>query len=242
MNNAASNVEALKREAAEKAGEWITDGIVLGLGTGSTVRYLLEHIAARRAAGEWGRITCVPTSEDTAARAEALGIPLATLEERPEIDLTIDGADEIAPDLSLVKGLGGALFREKVVASVSRQLVIVADHNKLVPVLGYRAPLPVEVDPFAAPVQPRFLRGLGADPVIRRQADGSCFVTDGGNYIFDCYFTEAIGEPESLEAALDARPGIVEHGLFLGMAATAVVAGEDGTLVLERPRSHASLP
>ena len=236
----APDVEALKRNAAERAGAWITDGMVLGLGTGSTVRYLLEHIAARREAGDLRRITCVPTSDDTETRARALDIPLATLAEQPEIELTIDGADEIAPDLSLIKGMGGALLREKVVASVSRQLVVIADREKLVPALGQRGPLPVEVDPFAAPVQPGFLRELGADPVLRRVAEGKCFVTDGGNYIFDCYFSGGIDDPQALAAALSARPGIVEHGLFLGFADFVVAAGADGTEVLEPPRSRAT--
>jgi ribose 5-phosphate isomerase A len=225
--------EALKRAAAERAAEWIEDGITLGLGTGSTVRHLLDVIAERRAAGEWRGVVGVPTSEDTAARSRALGIPLATLDERPEIDLTIDGADEVDPALRLIKGLGAALLREKIVAAASRALVIVADESKVVERLGTRAPLPVEVDPFGAAIQPAFLRALGAEPVLRVR-DGAPVVTDGGNRIFDCRFPGGIDDPEALEARLALRPGIVESGLFLGMATAAVIAGADGVRVIGR--------
>lgn len=226
-----NDAEALKRAAAEKAAEWIRDGMTLGLGTGSTVRHLLDVIAERRGAGEWREVVGVPTSEDTARRSRALGIPLATLDERPEVDLTIDGADEVDPELWLVKGLGAALLREKIVAAASRELVIVADEGKLVERLGTRAPLPVEVDPFGAAIQPAFLRGLGAEPVLRVQS-GEPVLTDGGNRIFDCRFSGGIDDPEALERALLLRPGIVECGLFLGMASAAVIAGARGVRVL----------
>lgn len=228
-----SDAEALKRAAAERAAEWIEDGMALGLGTGSTVRHLLDVIAERRAAGEWGGIVGVPTSEDTARRAERLGIPLATLAERGRLDLTIDGADEVDPALRLIKGLGGALLREKVVASVSARLVIVADDSKVVERLGTRAPLPVEVDPFAAPILPDFLRSLGAEPELRRGPDGAPLVTDGGHHILDCRFPDGIADPEALEAALLGRPGVLETGLFLGMATAAVIAAPGGVRVLE---------
>ena len=176
-------VESLKREAAVRAAEWIRDGMVVGLGTGSTVRHLLDHIAERRAAGAWQNIVGVPTSEQTTARARELGIPLRTLGEAPDVDLTIDGADEVDPELRLIKGLGGALLREKIVASASRELVIIVDESKVVERLGTRAPLPVEVDPFGAALQPAFLRSLGAEPALRRGPDGEPLVTDGGNLI-----------------------------------------------------------
>ena len=226
------DAEALKRVAAERAAEWIRDGMTLGLGTGSTVRHLLDVIAERRAAGEWGGVVGVPTSVDTERRARALGIPLATLAERPVVDLTIDGADEVDPALRLIKGLGGALLREKIVAAASRALVIVADASKVVEKLGTKAPLPVEVDPFGEPIQPGFLRSLGAEPVLRRRADGSPLVTDGGNHIFDCRFPGGIDDPEALEAALARRPGVIESGLFLGLATAAVIAGANGVEVL----------
>jgi ribose 5-phosphate isomerase A len=240
MDAAGGGAEALKRKAAERAAEWIRDGITLGLGTGSTVRHLLDVIAERRAAGEWRGVVGVPTSVDTQRRATALGIPLATLAERPRIDVTIDGADEVDPELRLIKGLGGALLREKIVAVASARLVIVADESKLVARLGTKAPLPVEVDPFGEPVQPGFLRALGCEPVLRMRGDGEAYVTDGGNHIFDCRFPGGIGDPEGVERALALRPGIVESGLFLGMATAAVIAATDGVRVISRDGEAAS--
>ena len=228
-----SDTEALKRAAAERAAEWIRDGMTLGLGTGSTVRHLLDVIAERRAAGQWSGVVGVPTSEDTAQRAGRLGIPLATLEQRPRVDLTIDGADEVDPQLRLIKGLGAALLREKIVAAASRELVIVADESKVVDRLGTKAPLPVEVDPFGAAIQPDFLRSLGAEPVLRVR-DGSPVVTDGGNRIYDCRFPGGIADPEALEARLALRPGVIESGLFLGMATAVVIAGAGGVQVRTR--------
>jgi ribose 5-phosphate isomerase A len=234
------DTEALKRAAAERAAEWIRDGMTLGLGTGSTVRHLLDVIAERRAGGEWRGVVGVPTSVDTERRATRLGIPLATLAERPRIDLTIDGADEVDPELRLIKGLGGALLREKIVAAASASLVIVADATKVVSRLGTKAPLPVEVDPFGEPIQPGFLRSLGAEPVLRRRADGAPLVTDGGNHIFDCRFADGIGDAEALEARLALRPGIIETGLFLGLATAAVIAREGGVEVMHAPARPAS--
>jgi len=233
-----SGTEALKRAAAERAAEWIEDGMTVGLGTGSTVRHLLDVIAERRAAGEWSRIVGVPTSEDTETRARALGIPLATLAERSRIDVTIDGADEVDARLRLIKGLGAALLREKVVASVSAALVIVADDSKVVERLGTRAPVPVEVDPFAAAVLPAFFRSVGAEPTLRSR-DGSTVVTDGGHWIYDCRFPDGIADPEGLEVMLNNRPGVVENGLFLGMATAAVIAGADGVRVMRAPEGGA---
>lgn len=233
MDERTGGTEALKRAAAVRAAEWIRDGMTVGLGTGSTVRHLLDHIAGRRAAGEWHGVVGVPTSEDTARRARALGIPLATLEERPRMDLTIDGADEVDPRLRLIKGLGGALLREKVVAVVSDVLVIVADESKRVERLGTKAPLPVEVDPFSAAIQPDFFRSLGAEPALRRREGGEPLVTDGGHLVFDLRFPGGIDDPERLEVLLNNRPGVVENGLFLGMASAAVLAGPGGIEVLE---------
>ncbi|HKP76760.1 MAG TPA: ribose-5-phosphate isomerase RpiA, partial [Longimicrobiaceae bacterium] len=195
----------------------------------------LDVIAERRAGGEWRNVVGVPTSVDTETRARALGIPLATLAERPAMDLTIDGADEVDPALRLIKGLGGALLREKIVAAASAELVIVADDSKVVERLGTKAPLPVEVDPFGEAIQPAFLRGLGCEPE-QRMRDGAPFVTDGGNHVLDCRFADGIADPEALERALAMRPGIVESGLFLGMATAAVIAGADGVRVMRRAR------
>jgi ribose 5-phosphate isomerase A len=229
----AAGAEALKRRAAERAAEWIRDGITLGLGTGSTVRHLLDVIAEHRACGEWLGVVGVPTSLDTERRATALGIPLSTLAQRPRMELTIDGADEVDPELRLIKGLGGALLREKIVAAASDELVIVADESKVVDLLGTKAPVPVEVDPFGEPIQPPFLRGLGCEPVLRMK-DGAPLVTDGGNHVLDCRFPAGIADPEALERALALRPGIVESGLFLGMATAVVIAGAGGVRVLRR--------
>jgi ribose 5-phosphate isomerase A len=186
----------------------------------------------RRAGGRWRRIVGVPTSEDTFRRATALGIPLATLEEQPRIDLTIDGADEVDPRLRLIKGLGAALLREKVVASVSARMVVVADASKRVERLGTKAPLPVEVDRFALAAVEPFLRALGADPVLRRTPAGEELVTDGGHLIYDCRFPDGIADPEALEARLNGRPGVLETGLFLGMATAAVIATDAGVEVM----------
>ncbi|CAN5687335.1 ribose-5-phosphate isomerase RpiA [soil metagenome] len=233
-----ATAESRKRAAAERAAEWIEDGMILGLGTGSTVRHLLHHIAARRETGEWQGVVGIPTSDDTTRRAHALGIPLASLEERPQLDLTLDGADEVDPELRLIKGLGGALLREKVVAIASARLVIMLDDSKEVSRLGTRAPLPVEVDPFSVAIQPAYLRALGAEPVLRRGSDGTPFTTDGGNQIFDCHFPEGIQDPDRLDAALNRRPGVLEHGLFLGMASAVVVAGADAVVVRHAPGSR----
>ena len=228
------NTDKLKRAAALESARYIEDGMELGLGTGSTIAYLLDHIGERRAAGDWESIRGVPTSEATARRARELGIPLCTLDECPDLDLTIDGADEVDPGLNLIKGLGGALLREKIVASVSSRLIIVADETKLVERLGTKAPLPVEVVPFGANVQVRALNRLGADPVLRRASDGATYLSDGGNVIYDCHFSGGILDGAELEAQLNNVPGVVENGLFIGRADTVIVASADGTRTMER--------
>ncbi len=227
-------VEELKKGAAVRSAEWIRDGMRLGLGTGSTIRHLVEHIGERRRGGDWRDIVAVPTSIQTERLAEAEGIPLTTLEDHPALDLTIDGADEVDPGLNLIKGLGGALLREKIVAAASEQLVIVVDDAKLVDRLGSRSPLPVEVDKFGASVHSGFFRSLGANPGLRSRPSGGIFTTDGGHLIYDCDFPDGIEDAESLEAKLQARPGIIETGLFLGMAEAVVVASASGVRVLER--------
>jgi ribose 5-phosphate isomerase A len=229
-----SATESLKRAAALRATDWIQDGMRLGLGTGSTIRHLLAEIAARREQGELRDIVGVPTSDDTAVRAAGLGIPLGTLAEHSRLDLTIDGADEVDPRLDLVKGLGGALLREKIVATASTTTVIVVDAGKLVDRLGTRAPLPVEVDPFGAPIQERFLRDLGASPELRLRTDGSPLITDGGNVILDCRFPGGIDDPRELEQQLNQRPGVLENGLFVGIADHVVVARPEGVEVRSR--------
>jgi ribose 5-phosphate isomerase A len=225
-----------KRRAAERAVELVSDGMRLGLGTGSTARLVLAAIAARRARGELGGIVGVPTSSDTRVEAERLGIPLTTLDGTGRLDLTIDGADEVDPSLDLIKGLGGALLWEKIVASASDRLVIVVDETKLVDRLGVRSPLPVEVVPFGWRTALEAARGLGARPTRREGADGAPFVTDGGHFIIDCAFPRGIDDPRRLQGTLLECPAVVETGLFLGMAGTVVVGGSAGTRLLQRAR------
>ena len=228
------NTDELKRAAALESARYIKDGMVLGLGTGSTITHLLDHIGVRRAAGDWGSIRGVPTSEATASRARALGIPLCTLDECPDVDLTIDGADEVDPDLTLIKGLGGALLREKIVASVSSRVIIVVDETKLVERLGTKSPLPIEVVPFGANVQARALNRLGADPVLRRTPEGDAYLSDGGNVIYHCRFSDGIANPAELELQLNNLPGVIENGLFVGRADMVIAAGPRGVRTLER--------
>jgi len=224
----------LKRAAALRAIEYITSGTVIGLGTGSTVRPLLDLLGEQLAAGVLHDVVAVPTSEDTAARCRALGIPLTTLDEHPELALAVDGADEIGPRLDLIKGLGGALLREKLVARAAKRFVIVADASKRVRKLGTRAPVPVEVVPFGWSTHLTFFGKLGAEPALRRTAAGAPFVTDERHFIVDCRFPRGIKDPAAVARALARRPGIVADGLFLRMAHVAVVAGASGVVVLKR--------
>jgi ribose 5-phosphate isomerase A len=209
----------------------------LGLGTGSTAQHFVELLAERVRAGL--DIIGVPTSEATRIHAERLGVPLTTIDETPELDLTVDGADEIAPDLSLIKGGGGALLREKIVAAASARMVVIADESKWVPMLG-RFPLPVEVVPFGLAATKRAVEraaaaiGSPGEAVLRRAADGHAFVTDGGHWILDAKLGRIAG-PEALASRLSAIPGVVEHGLFMNMTQAAIVAGPDGARVVERP-------
>ena len=224
----------LKRAAARRAIEYITSGTVIGLGTGSTVRPLLDLLGERLAAGALRDVIAIPTSEDTAIRCRALGIPLTTLDEHPQLALALDGADEVGPRLDLIKGLGGALLREKLVARAAKRFVVVADASKRVRKLGTRAPVPVEVVPFGWSTHLVFFGKLGAEPALRRTAAGAPFVTDEGHYIVDCRFPRGIKAPSAVARALARRPGIVADGLFLRMAHAAVLAGASGVTVLKR--------
>ena len=223
--------ETLKRQAAERAVEYVRSGMVVGLGTGSTAVYAVRRIGALLAAGQLQRIVGIPTAEVTAREAERCGVPLGSLDDHPSVDVTIDGADEIDPALNLIKGLGGALLREKIVAAASRRLVIVADESKRVAQLATRAPVPVEVIRFARRPVAGYLASLGAR-VVERQRDGRPFITDEGNVILDCHFA-GLSNPRQMAQLIRAQPGVVEHGLFLGMATEAVVAGAGGVVVLE---------
>lgn len=225
-------IEELKRQAAERAVEYIQSGMVVGLGTGSTAVFAVRRIGALLAAGQLQRVVGIPTAEVTAREAERLGIPLGTLDDHPTVDVTIDGADEIDPHLNLIKGLGGALLREKIVAAASRRFIVVADESKRVEQLGTRAPVPVEVVPFARRPVAGYLASLGARVIERRQ-DGQPFITDEGNIILDCHFA-GLPNPQEMAQLIRAQPGVVEHGMFLGMATEAIVAGKRGIIVLER--------
>ena len=217
-----------KQRAAEAALAYIRDGMVVGLGTGSTADFFLVALGDAVRSGRLKGIRGVPTSVRSERRARELGIPLATLVECPRPEVTVDGADEVAPDLNLIKGLGGALLREKIVAQNSSKLVIIADAGKAVPKLGTKSKLPVEVAKFAHETHEAYLRSLGAEPAVRRGKEGAAFETDNGNYIYDCGFPEGIAEPSALDVALRARAGVVETGLFLGMASVALIAGPTG--------------
>lgn len=224
-----------KRQAAARALELVEPGMRLGLGTGSTAAHLVDLLGAKVKAGF--DVLCVPTSEATRAQAAALGIPLTTLDETPILDLTIDGADEIDSELRLVKGGGGALLREKIVAASSDRLAIIADAGKLVAKLG-AFPLPIEVVRFGHVATRGMIESLAAEagcagPMKLRQGrDGSPFVTDNGNYIYDCAFGQ-IDDPELLDEALKLVPGVVESGLFIGLADIAIIGGPQGIKVIE---------
>ena len=221
-----------KRAAAESAAALVASGMVIGLGTGSTAGLVVGALGRRVREGL--RIVGVPTSGATAAQAVREGIPLATLEERSSLDLTIDGADEVERgSLNLTKGLGGALLREKIVASASQRVIIVADDQKLVDRLGTRAAIPVEVVPFGWTATSRRLDILGATPPLRRGPDGAPFRTDGGHFILDCTFGP-IADPESLATKMDAIVGVVEHGLFLRIATEVHIAGAGGVTIARR--------
>jgi ribose 5-phosphate isomerase A len=226
--------DALKRAAAERAAALVQDGMRLGLGTGSTAALFVTALAQRARGGL--KIVGVPTSERTRDQAEREGVPLTTLDEAPELDLTVDGADEIDDRLRLIKGGGGALLREKIVAAASRRMIVVADMSKRVATLG-RFPLPVEVVPFGLEATRRAIAeaarrsGSSGELRLRSAANGAPFATDSGHFILDAHLNR-IDAPEDLARALAAVPGVVEHGLFLGLASGAIIATESGLVEL----------
>jgi ribose 5-phosphate isomerase A len=222
------DAEALKRRAAEAAFAYVRSGMVLGLGTGSTVAHLLELLGDALASGGLQDVVGVPTSVNTEASARRLGIPLIGLADRPTVDLTIDGADEVSPELDLIKGGGGALLREKMVAQASERVVIIADESKIVGRLGTISALPVEVVSWGWETHVRFLRRWGADVSVRASGDGHPVKSDNGQVFLDCWFPDGIDDPCRLERALSERAGIVETGLFLGLADEALIASPDG--------------
>ena len=214
--------------AGRDAAGSVESGMRVGLGTGSTVAHFLLHLGDRIAGGELSDVIGVPTSIRTETAALELGIPLGTLGELGALDLTVDGADEVDPRLNLIKGLGGALLREKMVAQASRRMLAIVDDTKLVGRLGERAPVPVEVIPFEFASHMPWMERMGAEPVVRRSEDGSRYLTDNGNFVIDCHFAGGIPDPRAFDEVLARRAGVVESGLFLEMADEAVVAGKTG--------------
>ncbi|PQF20839.1 ribose-5-phosphate isomerase RpiA [Enterococcus mundtii] len=222
----------LKQLVGIKAAEFVEDGMIVGLGTGSTAYYMVEEIG-RRMREEGLKITGVTTSSGTKAQAESLGIPLKSIDEVPVVDLTIDGADEISAEFQGIKGGGAALLFEKIVASYSKQTIWIVDGSKMVDQLG-RFPLPVEVIPYGSKQLMRLFEEKNYQPVLRQTETGKTVVTDSGHYIIDLHL-ERIEDPEKLATYLDQLVGVVEHGLFLNMVSKVVVASENGVSVLDTP-------
>jgi ribose 5-phosphate isomerase A len=231
------DLEGLKRQAAAKALEDVRDGMKIGLGTGSTARHFVDLLGERVRGGL--KVVGVPTSEATRAQAEKCGIALTTLDDTPRLDLTIDGADEVDPALHLIKGGGGALLREKIVAAASARMTVIADTTKWVDTLG-RFPLPIEVMPFGFGATRTAIAGVlasagcPAELVLRTGRDGLAFVTDGGHWIVDAQ-CQRIPDAGGLAIALNGIPGVVEHGLFIGLASKIILADPAGVRVIERP-------
>ncbi|MBN1876788.1 MAG: ribose-5-phosphate isomerase RpiA [Anaerolineae bacterium] len=227
------NISQLKQQAGEYAVQFVESGMVLGLGHGSTAIFAIRRIAHLLREGRLKDIVCVPCSLHVEANAQQLDIPLTTLDQHPEIDLTIDGADEVDPHLDVIKGGGGALLREKIVAQASRREIIVIDNSKLSAALGTLWAVPIEVVTFGWHAQVAYLEALGAEVRVRQSKDGALFKTDQRNMILDCTFG-AIPDPHRLAAQLDQRAGIVDHGLFLDLVTDVIVAGETGIQHLKR--------
>lgn len=230
------NADELKKQAAARALDLVRPGMRLGLGTGSTAKHFVDLLGRRVAEGL--EIIGVATSEATQAQALSLNIPMSTLDETPELDLTVDGADEVDPQLRLIKGGGAALLREKIVAAASVRMIVIADDGKLVPRLG-RFPLPIEVVPFGLEATRRAVAtaiaasGAAGELKLRLRPDGSTLLTDGGHFILDAHLG-AIDQPELLAQVLNTVPGVVEHGLFIGLATGAILAGAEGLKLLGR--------
>lgn len=229
-----NHFDQLRKQAARRALDEVQSGMLLGLGTGRTTAHFVNYLGEALQKGELTGIVGIPTSEATAARARKLHIPLSSLDEHSALDLAVDGADEVDPQLNLIKGLGKALLREKIVEIHAQRLIIVVDEAKLVARLGEKAPLPVEITPFGSQATVRWLNTLGCRAELWLEDDGSPAVTDNGNFLARCWFEHGIPEAASLAQQLSGRPGVVEHGLFLDMASKVIVAGSHGIEILER--------
>ncbi len=227
VNNSQDPLDQYKFQACEHAVQFVESGMVVGLGFGSTAIHALHMIGDKIKEGILEEIRSIPTADSIEREARKWGIPISSLEDVGHVDITIDGADEIDPDLNLIKGGGGALLREKIVAQATRREIIVADHTKLSQQLGTRFDLPVEVLPFGWEIHVDFLAGLGADTTRRTERSGEPFISDSGNFILDCHFGP-LEDLDGLARELERRAGIVEHGLFLGLASEAIVAGPEG--------------
>ena len=224
----------LRTQAASHALAYVHSGMALGLGSGTTAGCFVDLLGERLRSGTLRDIVGVPTSEATAARACRQGIPLTTLDEHRRLDLAIDGADEVDPNLNLIKGLGRCLLREKIVVAHADRFLVLIDEAKLVERLGTRGPMPVEIVPFAAIAQVAWLDSISGRAELWKEADGSPVVTDNGNYLARCWFPGGIADPYALARALADRPGIVDHGLFLDVATAIVAAGPAGVRVISR--------
>lgn len=220
-------IQEFKTQAAKEAVTFLKSGMIVGLGTGSTATIAIKIISQLLQAEALDDILGIPSSVKTARLAQELGIPLTSLEEHPEIDVTIDGADEVDPELNLIKGGGGALLKEKILAQASKEVIIVVDESKLSPKLGTKWALPVEVLPFAWKTEAFFLESLGAAAAIRKLSDETLYKTDQGNLIIDANFGE-IQQPDALAQKLQERAGIIEHGLFIGLASMVISSGKSG--------------
>jgi ribose 5-phosphate isomerase A len=226
-------IQEFKMQAAKEAATYLKSEMIIGLGSGTTATYAIRVIAKLIQSGVLENIFGIPSSVKAARLAQELGIPLTNLEEHPEIDITIDGADEVDPDLNLIKGGGGALLREKILAQASKELIIVVDESKLTPRLGSKWPVPVEVLPFAWKTEAIFMESLGAEIVLRKMPDETLFKTDQGNLIIDAKFGE-IQNPRDLAQKLQQRAGIIEHGIFIDLASLVISAGESGIKKLKK--------
>lgn len=231
---AARSAEELKGLAGAAAAESVTSGMRLGLGTGSTIAHFLRALAERIDSGAVTDVVGVATSERTEDQARELGIPLGSLTDTGVLDLAVDGADEVDPSLDLIKGLGGALLREKMVVQASRRFLVIADDRKRVTTLGTVAPLPVEVVPFEYASHFSWLAAMGCEPALRRTDDGDPYRTDNGNFMIHCRFPDGIADPGALEGRLAGRAGIVDTGLFLGVATEAIIASAEGIQRMSR--------